>query len=212
MNWTRNNIQSLIQWLEKYTQSFEKPMSLKIVDIYGMDPFLILISCLLSLRSRDVVTFKVSQALFSRARTAQELATIPIPELETIIRSIGTYKRKARILHEVSLYLLKQYHGQVPSDEQALLAIPGVGRKTANLVRGIAFGIPALCVDVHVHRIANAWELVHTTTPEQTEAALQKIIPRKDWILMNTLLVQVGQHTKNLQAVLQAFMQNNKGT
>ena len=177
-------------------------MSLKIVQEYGKDPFLILISCLLSLRARDVVTYQVSTALFQHARTAQELVQLPIPLLEKIIHPIGTYKRKAHILHDVSEYLIQHYQGAVPSDEQELLAIPGVGRKTANLVRGIAFDIPSICVDVHVQRIAKELGLVHTTTPEQTEMALQKIVPKKDWIEINRLFVKLGQNRSKLKKML----------
>ncbi len=192
--WSPAEIQALLQQLRLLTKDFEEPMSFKIVEDYGKDPFLILISCLLSLRARDVMTYPISKELFKHARTPQELVAIPIPLLEKIIHSIGTYKRKARILHEASAYLIEQYGGKVPSDEAALLAIPGVGRKTANLVRGVAFDIPAICVDVHVHRIANELGLVHTKTPEQTEEALKKIVPKKDWILINELFVKLGQN------------------
>jgi endonuclease III len=197
--WSPRAIQQLFERLEQVTKNFEEPMSFKIVEEYGNDPFLILISCLLSLRARDVVTYKVSQELFAHARTPQQLVKIPIYQLEKIIHPIGTYKRKALILHTVAAYLISHYHGAVPRDEQALLAIPGVGRKTANLVRGIAFGIPSICVDVHVHKIANELGLVATKTPEQTECALQKLIPKKDWLLINTLFVKVGQNRTRLK-------------
>lgn len=198
-NWTPAALQQLFNTLQTAIQDLEEPMSHKIVDDYGKDPFLILISCLLSLRARDVVTYKVSKELFKQAKTVQQLVKIPVATLEKIIRPIGTYKRKARILHEVSQYLIDHHDGAVPRDEAALLAIPGVGRKTANLVRGIAFDIPSICVDVHVHRIANALGLVHTKTPEQTEIALKKIIPKKDWLKINHLFVVWGQNRKKLE-------------
>lgn len=197
--WRASDIQTLFKKLTKAIVGLEEPMSLKIVHDYGKDPFLILISCLLSLRARDVVTYKVSRELFKYAKTPQELAVMPIPEIEKIIHSIGTYKRKAHVLRDVSRYLLEHYEGKVPSDEASLLAIPGVGRKTANLVRGIAFAIPSICVDVHVHRISNALGLVHTKTPEQTEAALKKIIPKKDWLKINHLFVVWGQNRRKMK-------------
>lgn len=197
--WTPSAIQDLLKKLTQAIAGLEEPMSLKIVHEYGKDPFLILISCLLSLRARDVVTYKVSKELFKYAKTPQELVAMPIAALEKIIRPIGTYKRKAHILHDVSEYLIKNHAGKVPSDEAELLAIRGVGRKTANLVRGIAFDIPSICVDVHVHRIANALGLVHTKTPEQTEVALKKIIPKKDWLKINHLLVVWGQNRAKMR-------------
>ena len=207
-SWSPAQIQVLLKTLKTVTKGFEKPMSLKIVDDYGKDPFLILISCLLSLRARDVVTYKVSHELFKRARTPQKLAALPIYDLEKIIHSIGTYKRKAHALHNASVYLLKNYAGKVPADETLLLAIPGVGRKTANLVLGIAFDIPSICVDVHVHRIANEIGLVHTKTPEQTEEALKKIVPKKDWLKINELFVMWGQNRKKMP---KNFLGNKKG-
>ena len=97
-------------------------------------------------------------------------------------------------MHEVSQTILDRFHGKVPSSLQDLLSIKGIGLKTANLVRAEAFGIPAICVDVHVHRLCNLWNIVSTKTPEQTEAALRKIIPEKHWITWSRLLVVVGQN------------------
>lgn len=206
--WSPQEITHLFMQLEKVTQGLEEPMSLKIVQDYGKDPFLILISCLLSLRARDVVTYKVAKHLFEYARTPQELAHIPIFDLEKIIRSIGTYRRKAHILHDVSAYIIKHFDGTVPSDEQALLAIPGVGRKTMNLVRGIAFDISSICVDVHVHRLANLWGLVQTKTPEETEEALKKIIPRSRWLAVNRLFVMCGQNMHQIKSNLSYALAN----
>jgi len=168
-------------------------MASVIVEEYGKDPFLILISCLLSLRTRDVISLPVSQALFAHAKTPQELVKIPIPKLEKIIHATGFYRNKARVLHNVSVALIKNFKGKVPSSLDDLLSLPGVGRKTANLVLAQAFDSPAICVDTHVHRLANQLGMVHTKTPEQTELALQKIVPKKYWIELNRLLVTWGQ-------------------
>jgi len=167
----------------------------KIVDTYGKDPFLILISCLLSLRTRDTVTLPVSLKLFSYARTPTDLLKIPVSQLEKIIYPVGFYKRKSKLLHEISKELIERFDGKVPSNEADLLSLKGVGHKTAALVLGEAFGIPAICVDTHVHRISNLLGLVHTKTPEQTEIELKKILPKKYWIEWGRLLVKWGQNT-----------------
>ena len=185
----------IIRILRRATKGMTKPMISTIIEQYGRDPFLILISCLLSLRARDTVTLPVCQQLFAIARTPSELLKIPINKLETIIYPIGFYKRKSNILHNVSKDLIQRFNGIVPSTEKELLSIKGVGRKTANLVLAEAFGIPAICVDVHVHRISNRLGLVHTKTPLETELALQQILPKKYWSEWNKLLVMWGQNS-----------------
>ncbi len=171
-----------------------EPMSIMLVHDFGKDPFLILIACLLSLRSRDTVTYHVCHDLFKLAKTPQEILAIPTPKLEHIIHKIGFFRRKAAILKQVSRQLLTEFDGIVPDNETDLLRLKGVGRKTANLVLGIAFDKPAICVDVHVHRMANLLGLVSTKKPEQTERALQKIFPQAQWIEINRLLVMLGQN------------------
>jgi endonuclease III len=111
---------------------------------------------------------------------------IPIP--------LGFYKRKAQILHDVSKEIIERFHGKVPSTETELLSIKHVGQKTAHLVLSMAFDIPAICVDTHVHRIANHLGLVETRTPEETEAALKKMIPKKWWSKINDIFVRWGQN------------------
>ena len=188
------SIEDLIDHLQNVTQGLSIPMSVSIAAQYPQNPFPVLISCLLSLRCKDTVTFPIALKLFQKATTPKELLQIPLPELEKIIYSINYYKRKAALLHEVSQTILDRFHGKVPSSLQDLLSIKGIGLKTANLVRAEAFGIPAICVDVHVHRLCNLWNIVSTKTPEQTEAALRKIIPEKHWITWSRLLVVVGQN------------------
>ena len=146
------------------------------------------------LRSKDLVTIPVCSELFGRVKTPQEFLNTPLPELEKIIYRIGFYKQKAKNLHAVSRELLERFDGKVPRTEEELLTLPGVGRKTANLVLGVAYGIPAICVDIHVHRISNRLGLVKTKTPEETEEALKKILPKDLWIEFNTLLVMWGQN------------------
>ena len=178
-----------------------QPMSLLIQQEYGKAPYLILVSCLLSLRARDTVTLPICRQLFSSAQTPHQMLAISRSDLEHILRPIGFYRQKAKTLHEVSRDLIARFKGKVPSDEADLLSIKGVGRKTANLVRGMAFDIPAICVDTHVHRLANQLGLVHTKTPEQTEREMATLVPKKYWIEMNHLLVTWGQQVPRKQQI-----------
>jgi endonuclease-3 len=188
--------QEVLQVLESaLVGKVPEPMSIKLVEDYGRDPYLILIACLLSLRSRDVVTYHVCKDLFSRVRTPQQMLKIPQKELEDSIHKIGFFRRKATILKEVSQQLIEQFNGEVPNTQAELLLIKGVGRKTANLVLAEAFNKPAICVDVHVHRLSNTLGLVKTKTPDQTEFALQKVFPPSQWREINRLLVMLGQNS-----------------
>ena len=158
------------------------------------DPFQILISCLISLRTKDEVTGEASARLFRLARTPRTLADLPAATIANAIYPAGFYRTKARTIKEVSRTILERHDGKVPDEMDALLAFKGVGRKTANLVLTIGFGMPGICVDTHVHRISNRLGIVKTTTPEQTEFALRKVLPRRHWIPYNDLLVTFGQH------------------
>jgi len=158
------------------------------------DPFQILISCLISLRTEDEVTGQASARLFHLAQTPRTLAHLPATTIANAIYPAGFYRTKARTIKEVSRTILERHDGNVPDEMDALLAFKGVGRKTANLVLTIGFGIPGICVDTHVHRISNRLEIVKTKTPEQTEFALRKVLPRRHWIPYNDLLVTFGQH------------------
>ena len=157
------------------------------------DPFQVLISCLLSLRTKDEVTGQASTRLFARARTPQQLLSIPISSIQKLIYPVGFYRTKAKRIHQICQHLLGRFQGKVPSDLEELLTLPGVGRKTANLVRTMGFGKMGICVDVHVHRISNRLGYVRTKTPEQTEMALRAKLPKRYWIQYNDLLVAFGQ-------------------
>ena len=157
------------------------------------DPFSILVSCLLSLRTRDETTGPASRRLFRLARTPAALVRLSPRTLERAIYPVGFYRTKARTLRALARVLLERHAGRVPADLDALLALPGVGRKTANLVLTDAFGLPGICVDTHVHRITNRWGYVATRTPAATEMALREKLPRREWRGLNTLLVAFGQ-------------------
>ena len=184
----------IIKILQKATQAMVKTASMQIVEKYGRDPYLILISCLLSLRTKDLVSFPASCRLFEHAKTPQQMLKVPLNQIEKSIYPVGFYRNKAKTIHVISHTLINRFGAKVPHTQSELMSLPGVGPKTANLVLGVAFKIPALCVDTHVHRIANRLGLVKTQTPEQTEAALQQVVPKEYWVELGQLLVIWGQN------------------
>lgn len=184
----------IVELLRVATKGMVKPAAVSIVAQYGQDPFLILVSCILSLRTRDTVSLPASQRLFTHALTPRELLNLPLSTLEKIIYPVGFYRQKAKQLKDISLTLIEKFNGIVPSTHAELLTLKGVGPKTANLVLAEGFNIPAICVDTHVHRISNRLGLVKTKTPEETEIELKKILPQEYWREYNRLLVMWGQN------------------
>jgi endonuclease-3 len=159
------------------------------------DPFRVLVSTILSARTKDDVTAAAAARLFAVADTAVAVAALPVRRLERLIFPVGFYRTKARTLKAACRILVERYEGRVPESIEALVELPGVGRKTANLVLIEGFAEPAICVDTHVHRICNLWGLVSTRSPEETEIALRRTLPRRYWLDWNRLLVSFGQHT-----------------
>ncbi|MHA1191791.1 MAG: endonuclease III domain-containing protein [Promethearchaeota archaeon] len=157
------------------------------------DPFKILISTILSARTRDENTRQATITLFSKFKTPKEIAEASVEDLETLVHKSGFFKIKAARIKEVSRIIKEDYQGIVPKDFEELVSLPGVGPKTANCVLVYAFKIPAIPVDVHVHRIPNRLGWIKTTKPGQTEEELKKIIPRDQWIRVNRLFVRFGQ-------------------
>ncbi len=180
--------------LRKATKDVPDTMSVVVAQEYHKDPFLLLISCLLSLRAKDFKTLPIVRRLFFVAKTPQDFISMPLVDLEKFIYSIGFYRQKARTIKSVSKELVERFDGRVPNTFEQLRSIKGIGPKTANLVLGLAFDVPAICVDVHVHRLANMLGLIRTTNPIETEKALKAILPRKYWIESNQLLVKLGQN------------------
>lgn len=159
----------------------------------GATPFEVLVSTLLSLRTKDEVTSLAAERLFAVARTPQAMLALTPETIERLIYPVGFYPTKAKRLLEISRILLDRYDGGVPDNLEELTALPGVGRKTANLVLVEGFKIPAICVDTHVHRISNRIGYVKTKSPDQTEMALRKRLPKRHWVRYNELLVAFGQ-------------------
>lgn len=187
-------LQYIIKTLQQVTAYMVEPAVTQIVKEFGKNPFLILISCLLSLRTKDTISLPVSRQLFKLIKTPEELLNIPIKKLEKTIFSVGFYKQKSETLRNISQILIDRFNSHVPSTESELLSLKGVGRKTANLVLSEAFGIPAICVDTHVHRISNRLGVVVSKTPYETEVQLKNILPREQWASINPLLVKWGQN------------------
>ncbi len=157
-------------------------------------PYQILIATILSLRTKDTLTAQVAPRLFELANSPQEMVTHTAEKIEQTIYPVGFYRNKAKSILEVSQILLAQYGGQVPDDLDELLTLPGVGRKTANLVVTVGYNKPGICVDIHVHRISNRWGYLQTKTPEKTEFALREKLPQQYWMEYNGLLVSMGQN------------------
>ena len=159
------------------------------------DPFVILISTLLSLRTKDEVTAIATEKLFQLASTPQEMLQISATKIAKTIYPVGFYHVKAYTIHNVCRELIERFLSKVPDNLDDLLSIKGVGRKTANLVVALAYGKDAICVDTHVHRISNRLGYVKTKTPEETEFALREKLPRCHWIIYNTIMVAFGRKT-----------------
>lgn len=159
------------------------------------DPWHVLLFTVLSARSRDVQTEKAYSRLLTAYRTPYALARARSKDVEQIIHNIGLYRAKARNVVRLAREIVEKHGGRVPDDLDALIKLPGVGRKTANCTLIYAFRKPAMCVDTHVHRIVNRLGWVLTRTPEQTEFALRKIVPKKYWLDLNRVMVQFGRAT-----------------
>jgi endonuclease III len=157
------------------------------------DPFRVLVSTMISLRTKDEVTAPASERLLAAAPTAARLAGMGEARIARLIYPAGFYRTKARALRAAARLLVDSHGGRVPHTMEELLALPGVGRKTANLVRNLGFGLDGICVDTHVHRIANRLGWVRTRDAGQTESALMRVLPRRYWIPINELLVRWGQ-------------------
>lgn len=157
-------------------------------------PFLVLISCILSLRTNDRTTYPATLRMLELGHTPKEFAGVNVDDLAAAIYPVGFYRNKANDIIELSKILVEKYDSKVPDEIEELVKFRGVGRKTANLVLSRGYNKPAICVDVHVHRIFNRLGYIKTKTPEETEFALRKKLPKKFWIDINTLLVTHGQN------------------
>jgi endonuclease-3 len=185
-------IHPIIAILKKEVRRLKTP-AVGLIAQQTQDPFQVLISCLLSLRTRDETTEAASARLFQLAATPRRMLGLPADQIESAIYPVSFYRNKTRQILAICSDLLEKFNGQVPDSIEALLTLPGVGRKTANLVVTVAFRKPGICVDTHVHRISNRIGYIRTKSPEESEMALRKKLPKRYWIIYNDLLVPFGQ-------------------
>lgn len=185
-------INKIIEILKEIYPSLQEPIVTEVAR--EGNPFFVLISTILSLRTKDKTTKEATQRLLSVAKTPNEMLKLTQEQIAKLIYPVGFYNVKAKNILEICKILVEKYDSKVPDSIDDLLSLPNVGRKTANLVLSKGFNIPAICVDIHVHRISNRLGIVKTKTPVQTEFELMKVLPKKYWIEYNDLLVPFGQN------------------
>ena len=189
------NILNRMETTSNYLENLSRRTALKELQIEeDNDPFKILIGTMLSARSRDETTSKIVRKLFQKYKNVLELANADLNDIKSIIYSIGFYNTKSERIKQVSQIIVEKFHGIVPTKIEDLLALPGVGRKTANCVLVYAFNKPAIPVDIHVHRISNRIGIVKTQNVKKTEEELIKIVAKEYWLILNNIFVTYGQN------------------
>jgi endonuclease-3 len=184
------DIHEIVRVLKKEVRQWPVPA----IGNYLETPFTVLVSCILSLRTQDKTTNAASERLFAMASTPKTMLATPVGSIQKAIYPVSFYRVKAKTIHAICDELLTRFGGEVPSTIDELLTLPGVGRKTANIVVTLAFRQAGIAVDTHVHRISNRLGYVKTKTPDDTEMALRKKLPPRYWIVFNDLLVAYGQN------------------
>jgi endonuclease-3 len=184
------DIHHVVRILRKEIRQWPLPA----IGHYVETPFTTLIACILSLRTQDKATNAASGRLFKIANTPETMLAVPVNVIEKTIYPVSFYRVKARTIHRICGQVLTQFGGEVPSRLEELLELPGVGRKTANIVVTLGFQKEGIAVDTHVHRISNRLGYVRTRNPDATEMALRRKLPRRYWIVYNDLLVAYGQN------------------
>lgn len=194
--------------IEKTLKFFESHYILVPLEIFEDSPYKALIATLMSARTNDDTTVIAAQRLFEQAPDINALSKLPEEEIAKLIYPVGFYKTKAKHIKKLAEIVIKDFNSKIPQTRDELTSLPGVGRKTANLVLNRAFGKPAIAVDTHVHRISNMIGWVKTSNPAETELALMKILPKKDWTKANKLFVSIGRQFRSLTK-LQKFLEEN---
>jgi endonuclease III len=188
-----NDIHQIVPILRQEVKKWKTP-AVTIVADDSSNPFYVLVSCLLSLRTKDETTAVAFRRLNEKVREPQDILDIPVDEIAQIIYPVGFYNQKAKQLHAIAQALIEEFDGKTPDTIEELLTLKGVGRKTANLVVTRGHNKPGICVDTHVHRISNRWGYIKTKTPDQSEFALREKLPPQYWIEINDLMVAFGQN------------------
>ncbi|PID27763.1 MAG: endonuclease III [Candidatus Cloacimonadota bacterium] len=187
------DLDKIIKILGKRFKENKTPV-VDLIEIQTNDPFKVLTATILSARTKDETTSEVIKRLFKKVKSADDFLDLETEEIEKLIFPAGFFRNKAKYLKKLPVVLNEKFGGVIPEEIDDLIKLPGVGRKTANLVRTIAFKKDAMCVDIHVHRISNRWGYVKTKTPFETEMALRKKLPKKYWDVYNSYLVSFGQN------------------
>jgi endonuclease III len=185
-------VDEIFSTLDKIVPTLDVPI-IELIESQTKDPFKILVATLLSARTKDQTTAEVCKRLFKVINTPADLTKKSVAQIEKLIFPVGFYKNKAKYLKKLPTVLQEEFQGIIPETVDELVRLPGVGRKTANLVVAVAFKKPAICVDIHVHRISNRFGWVKTKTPFETEMTLRKKLPSKYWLKINWYLVAYGQ-------------------
>jgi endonuclease-3 len=185
-------LEKVFSILDEESKNWNVPV-VTLIALQEKDPFKVLLSTIISLRTKDEVTIEASKRLYKMLKKPEDIFNISIEDIEKAIYPCGFYKRKAVQIKKICERLVYEFEGKVPKDIDTLLTFEGVGRKTANLVLSEGYNIPAMCVDVHVHRISNRLGFINTKTPEESEFALREKLPKKYWNRYNSLLVAFGQ-------------------
>lgn len=188
-----NDLPAVMKALEKHFKSVKTPI-VDLIQIQTREPFKVLVATILSARTKDETTAQAVHRLFGEIDNVAGLDKLSEEQISKLIYPVGFYRDKARHLKQLPAVLKARFAGEVPSEIDDLLQLPGVGRKTANLVRAVAFQLPAICVDVHVHRICNRWGYIATKTPLESEMALRAKLPEEYWLNINSFVVAFGQN------------------
>jgi endonuclease-3 len=187
-------IELALRRVREAIRPYPQAMLFELADRGYKTPFEQLVACLISIRTLDEVSFKAALRLFGRARTSREISRLPETEIASLIRPATFSEGKAGQIRVIAESVVRDHGGKLPCDRETLLSFNGVGPKCANLVLGIACGVPQIGVDIHVHRVTHRWGYTSSSTPEKTMLELQKKLPRKYWVEINRLLVPFGKH------------------
>lgn len=187
------DIDEIIKILKKEVQNYQVPV-VDLIKIQTDDPFKVLVATILSARTKDQTTVEACKRLFKLVNKPEDINKLTVTQVEKLIYPVGFFRNKAKHLKQLPIVLKEEFNNTVPDNIDDLLKLPGVGRKTANLVVAVGFQKPAMCVDVHVHRISNRLGYIKTKTPFESEMALRKKMPIKYWEKYNSMIVAFGQH------------------
>lgn len=187
------NIENIYRILRKEFKKHRMPV-VDLIEVKTKSPIHVLLGTILSARTKDEVTSKASAKLFSKVKKINNLNKLSVKEVEKLIYPVGFYKTKAKHLKKLPVVLEKEFNGEIPDTVEELIKLPGVGRKTANLVVAVGFHKPGMCIDTHMHRIFNRFGYIKTKNPFESEMALRKKMPVKYWEKINSLIVSYGQN------------------